>query len=689
MKREGKTMKIPPWRDTTMAHIDTTTMNGGTTTTTTTTVIKRGDIVWAMLHFPHTWLPALVLSSSELAVTVSFFTTTTTIPHRTHFTESELLPFEHAFPSLVSPHINHAAGRDTFRASLHSALRFFGLSVVSGLQCRCQTGSELTGSGYQFDPSAVLAFVLDAAVSPWVESPRLVDAVRVVAQIHAFRGYSSIQQKRVCREKRKLGDNMKQHQCSSLGEKTRSVTQESVSLEPKEKCQIISKQGEKNMAIGAMKRLNSTVSVLEENSEHLFQNKLLIIPEAPTINEKAELIMHSPSLGPFYLVGEFLKSARQSPLTFKNKPDQGIVDISFGNCSPMSKIRFSVSSNFMTHLSNYISNREDNAPGLCCRFSDIETVMYLNRKRRRLDKPTLCHVFPHQIGMVQESEGNAYNSKYTKPRISDIKMLEPEESIQKDTQACLRFCETNMNITDEVHNLTLQQSLTCESSSNLQLGLHPHTCKVGPGAAKVKYIFGFNSSDFRKRLQKSCFGDITPLKSQLSAREKLTSGDFLVKRKDSYPDYAPCSVFNSKAGHQSKTNVPFCSTSLHMKFPKNFNLPTKELLIRKFSIFGSVDYLKTRVSYYTGSAQVAFFQQGDAVAAYRYAKKKVLFSDANVRFWLDPFDHKRIGFERFSLMPPSSSKPTGPPLKSCLKKSNSLRQENKKKNQRVRFTIET
>jgi hypothetical protein len=57
-----------------------------------------------------------------------------------------------------------------------------------------------------------------------------------------------------------------------------------------------------------------------------------------------------------------------------------------------------------------------------------------------------------------------------------------------------------------------------------------------------------------------------------------------------------------------------------MKFPKNFNLPSKEQLIKKVSVFGAVDSSNTRVSWYCGSAQVAFFEESDAVAAYQYAK---------------------------------------------------------------------
>lgn len=82
------------------------------------------------------------------------------------------------------------------------------MRVVSSLRCRCQTVQEVVnGSGYnQFDPVRVLGFVLDAAVLPWVESPCLLDAVRGVAQVHAFRSYSSIHHKKIYRETTKKGN---------------------------------------------------------------------------------------------------------------------------------------------------------------------------------------------------------------------------------------------------------------------------------------------------------------------------------------------------------------------------------------------------------------------------------------------------------------------------------------------------
>ncbi|KAK2441584.1 Serine/Threonine-kinase ATM [Trifolium repens] len=428
------------------------------------------------------------------------------------------------------------------------------------------------------------------------------------------------------------------------------------------------------MTIGAIRRLNSTVFDLEGFSVQMFQNKLLIIPEAATTTGKVELCMHSPAFSPFHIQGKNLR------LETKNL-QSGLVDICFSNCPRMSEAHFCISSNFKTHWIDYISKRKDNVPKLFSRLPEIETTICLNRKRKRLDKHDLCHAFL-LTGRDIESEGNAYISKNTRPRISHVKMLEPEESIRKDNQACINFSEASINFTDEVQKLHLKrsQNLILQQSNNDE---------VDVSAAKVKFILGSNSSVYQKRLQRICYGDITPLKSKESIRIKSSSGDCLVESKDSYHYVASCSIFKSKVRQQSKTHVPFCSKSLHMKFPKNFNLPSKEQLIKKFSVFGSVDSSNTRVSWYCGSAQVAFFEESDAVAAYQYAKRKLWFGEANIRFWLDPFEHKQRELKHLYPMQPSENKLIGPPLKSCLKKSNSLKQENRKKDYRVRFTIET
>ncbi|PON69882.1 Nucleotide-binding alpha-beta plait domain containing protein [Trema orientale] len=150
----------------------------------------------------------------------------------------------------------------------------------------------------------------------------------------------------------------------------------------------------------------------------------------------------------------------------------------------------------------------------------------------------------------------------------------------------------------------------------------------------------------------------------------------------------PCAsdlLLNLHDAQQSKALARFAgSTSLHMKFPRDSNLPSKKELVKKFSPFGPVDSLKTKIFYYTGSAQVVFCNQSDAMVAYQYAKRKKLLSGySNVWYWLDPFENKRGGTK------PLNGKPFGPKLKSCIRNSSALGTEDKRKAQKVRFLMET
>ncbi|KAK7334544.1 hypothetical protein VNO80_26303 [Phaseolus coccineus] len=716
---------------------------------------KRGDMVWVRFHlFHHKWLPALVLSSDNLGVNVTFsFTKIDAVSPTSYFLHSQVLPFEEAFPFLTK--------RDEADLPLlHSALRFFGRRIVSGLQCRCLTGFNGPVCSSGFDPAGVLGFVLDAAVSPWVELPSFARAVRVVAQVHAFRSCCSMKHKKLYKQTKIAGDNAKLIPSSVLGQKMHLVTQGA--LESQEKCQIVSKNQQSKKVIGAIKRLNSMVPIWEGNSAQLFKNGDLIISES---------FMVCPSLDPLYMVLESLKSSRHSLLGFKKISDRGLVDICFENFSTMSKTHILVPSNFMIHLRNFIDKIEDNVQELCWRLPDKEIIISFNRKRRRLDKSASCHFFP-QISGVQESERDAYIPKHTRPRISDIKILEPEGSIQKGNEASTYVCEDNMNLTgndkvqkvdskrsqncellsnlvfgfhsdkcevdasererdayipkhtrprisdikmlepegsikkgneastyvcednmnftgnDKVQKVDSKRSQNCELLSNLVSGFHSDKCEVDASAAKGKGMLGSDSSVYQESQQMSCISVTTTPRSEKFAGTELFSEGCLVEGKNHIQGVASCSIFNSKVGKSSKTHVP-SSKSLHMKFPRNFNLPSKEQLVKKFSVFGSVDSSRTRVFCYRGSAQVCFLQEADTVVAYKYAKRKALFGTAEVQFWLDPFEHKRRGFECSTHVPPLASKQTGPPLKSCLKKANTLRKENRKKKRRVRFTIET
>ncbi|KAK9122555.1 hypothetical protein Sjap_012157 [Stephania japonica] len=141
----------------------------------------------------------------------------------------------------------------------------------------------------------------------------------------------------------------------------------------------------------------------------------------------------------------------------------------------------------------------------------------------------------------------------------------------------------------------------------------------------------------------------------------------------------------------SKTNIHSeCPTVLHMKFPKDFKLPSEEDLLKHFRQFGPLDHAKTKVFFYTGSAQVVFLHHLDAEAAYQFTKRKrTFYGRANVRFWIRPSENL-AGVTKFPApVSVSSMASSASSLKTCLKTSNLEDKNTKRKLQHVRFTTDT
>lgn len=112
----------------------------------------------------------------------------------THFVESELLSFEDAFSSLVSPRVNPSAICETF-----------GLRVISGLQCHCQARSahDVLGDGLTLVRYWHLFWTLlfCLRLNPLVLSMQL----ELLLKFMLFDAIILFKQKRDCTETRKYG----------------------------------------------------------------------------------------------------------------------------------------------------------------------------------------------------------------------------------------------------------------------------------------------------------------------------------------------------------------------------------------------------------------------------------------------------------------------------------------------------
>ncbi|KAF5446057.1 hypothetical protein F2P56_031717 [Juglans regia] len=240
----------------------------------------------------------------------------------------------------------------------------------------------------------------------------------------------------------------------------------------------------------------------------------------------------------------------------------------------------------------------------------------------------------------------------TKPCISCVE--------RQELGKCLCNWEYNRVHYEDVgvdSNLRSLQPLATQSLSKHVIGTHANSTEVDSGlAAKKCPLQSGLIVDIIKKLPGD--GAISNRSNECSSIN-LSLGDSF---KELYRPVISISSFGSQRGRQLEALA--ASTSLHMKFPRLFKLPSKEELVKVFSPFGPVDTLKTRISSWTGAAQVVFSHPTDAVAAYQYAKEKItLFGKANIRLWLDPLEHRRRG-TKFSVPSPSM---TGKPVnqKSC------------------------
>lgn len=127
---------------------------------------------------------------------------------------------------------------------------------------------------------------------------------------------------------------------------------------------------------------------------------------------------------------------------------------------------------------------------------------------------------------------------------------------------------------------------------------------------------------------------------------------------------------------------------LRMKFlNRHGNLPSKSELLKRFSVFGKIDASRTDVNPEQNSAKVVFLQSIDAVTAYQFARsKKFTLGRSKVMYRLDPFEE-----DNEVNKVPVSQKPqkSFPSPRSCLKKHGSVDKEEGRRNQKVKFQMET
>ncbi|CAN6930311.1 unnamed protein product [Brassica oleracea] len=183
----------------------------------------------------------------------------------------------------------------------------------------------------------------------------------------------------------------------------------------------------------------------------------------------------------------------------------------------------------------------------------------------------------------------------------------------------------------------------------------------------------------------------TTVKNQTSAVDNIRSTG--AKRKASR-DKASGNSKRRKKGSQQSISAdnlqllkdkrfadPKC---LRMKFlSTHVNLPSKSELLKRFSVFGKIDALKTDVNPGGRSAKVVFLQSIDAVTAYQFARsKKFKLGRSKVVYRLDASEgDTEVNKAPLSRKPQQSV----PSPRSCLKKHGSVDKEEERSHLKVKF----
>ncbi|XP_059442686.1 uncharacterized protein LOC132174933 isoform X2 [Corylus avellana] len=451
------------------------------------------------------------------------------------------------------------------------------------------------------------------------------------------------------------------------------------------------------LAVGVTNRTNSEIPGLKESfNEH----QLCSISETRIKQKKAQLVdemlvnLHCLALDPFYLVG--LNTVEQNLLRFRSLSFQNITDICLKKCSQPIEGQLSHPGSIESELSMKVDRKQSCGESFGPSVSYTDNPVNCLGLKRKLDHqpyvscssfklhktiPTTAYLQINKTGCKE----NSSDSYISGPALSDLshhghiveiaKLQEPEERVDmlNDARACIS-CVTRQETGRSVSiweddegvevdcNLNLHRPLATQSAFNHIIGTHANVIEVDSRlAAKICLSQSDPTVDKIKMLPSDGVGT-TSVRSNKEPSISVTSRDSYKENKELYQPVTSDSSFELRRGQQLEA-LAACTT-LHMKFPRDLKLPSKQELVKELSPFSTVDSLKTKISSYTGAAQVVLLHPTDALAAYQFAKEnRVLFGGANIRFWLDPLEHKRRGTQSLVPSPSLTGKAVDP--KSC------------------------
>ncbi|XP_050282768.1 uncharacterized protein LOC126723424 isoform X2 [Quercus robur] len=675
---------------------------------------EKGEIVWVRVSLSQTCWPALVLRTFHDSVLVSFFSLPQFPPPR-YVLDSLLLSFPDNFRSLA-PSAPHEL--------LHRALRLYGLKILSSLTCPCQgkttprrrfennaDAAAATAKTAPFKKAEdVLGFVFSAAVSPWVEKAEFVEAVEAMAFVHAFRGYKSAK----LRGNKNKNSIAHESDILELEDEFQLLSQE------------LEKNLEAGVTNGMSSKVPFLTESFNPLHKHQLSHTQLKQSKEQSVKEVL-VNLHCLALDPFYLVGKCLNTVEHNVLRFRSLSFQNISDFCFKKCMhPKSpEAHFSDSGHTKTESGVKVDRKQSRGEIFCPSLSYMAAPVNSMGPKRKLDQPSNSYLSLKVHKTMQfssDAETSAYLQKNKAGHKENSTLSDPSFKL------CMTMPLFSLNGSDSYlrrkhssgfqvelinsgfpyfpaklkmqhHSSTKPQRLTYLCDSNLMDSVqNKFNISLSGGAShcgevveigkvqepaenvdilndtracisSVDYILAAkkcpSQSDFAADKIEMLPSDIDGAMSIRSNKEASINVAFQDSSKEKKQLYKPVtsdSSFKLQSGQLEAFDT--IADSLRLKFPKDFELPSKQELVEKFSPFGIVDSLRTKIFSYISAAKVVFLRPIDAVAAYQYAnKERVLFGEANIRVWLDPPGQKRIETE-FSAPPPLlTGKPVS--LKRC------------------------
>ncbi|XP_020583364.1 uncharacterized protein LOC110026666 [Phalaenopsis equestris] len=610
-----------------------------------------GDFVWAMAY-PLTWWPGQIESCKGPLMSVSFFGCNKT----RCFSSSDILRFEEAYPrmiKMVGMKLSNEIGL---------ALDELAGSIAVGLKCCCRVsavdkdGSLAVKKG--FNPEEIQRFLLDKAVSPRVVGEEFATVVRVSAALNSFR-------------------------CALVVCNTSEVDEgfctEAVLNFVHDMAVNLCVDGK---AVAQLLAFRKFVSVKpswfyqpdwEFEEDSLDSHEIEVDLELPDFTSEDELY-HRRTMDQKFDVSikpqeEYqlldLNMHEGSEMCVLNMVDLCMFDTDEKFESPIyDQHQSDTNATESTHTALH-ENTSDASILLSCTEGASATS---SNSELGMSSPQTCP--NHSLQVLSSSEstllrtvplytGRLHNLPINKCSIyspfNALKCFNPTNTAQSIAliPEMAPFAETSLQISPNKRKLyelttsknykSTQMSLPCTETFASSVNVH-------------------NVIDRALFVQNQPFLKYSGHVSKICYRNRPRNHHFESNPKAFY--ISPLMRNNRSKPLDRKNRIDSSvSVLLNMKFPKDYSLPSKEELEKKFSVFGPLDHTRTKVFFYTGVGQVVFLHQADAVVAYNYVTKKRIFGKANVRFWFYKYEICRNDCGNASLnAKPCLRKPCTPEL---------------------------